>query len=66
MQVHKHDDLYLICTKWLYKSMVLVRKLEDGELSDKVLSWRAAIKQVTWQLLIISNVLFSVYVAQQS
>ena len=64
MQVHKRDDLHLICTKWLYKSMVLVRKLEDGESSDKVLSWRAAIKQVTWQLL--SNVLFSVYVAQQS
>ena len=31
-------------------SMVLFRKLEDGELSDKVLSWRAAIKRVTWQL----------------
>ena len=30
---------------------MLFRKLEDGELSDKVFSWRAAIKQITWQLL---------------
>ena len=32
-------------------SIVLFRKLDDGESSDKVLSWRAAIKRVTWQLL---------------
>ena len=32
-------------------SLVLFRKLEDGESSDKVLSWRVAIKRVTWQLL---------------
>ena len=31
--------------------IALFQKLEDGESSDKVLSWRAAIKQVTWQLL---------------
>ena len=29
----------------------LFQKLEGGEPSDKVLSWRAAIKWVTWQLL---------------
>ena len=32
-------------------NIALFRKLEGGELSDKVLSWRAAIKGVTWQLL---------------
>ena len=31
--------------------VALFRKLESGEPSDKVLSWRAAIKRVTWQLL---------------
>ena len=31
-------------------SIALFRKLYDGESSDKVLSWRAAIKRVTWQL----------------
>ena len=30
--------------------MVLFQKLGDGESSDKVLSWRANIKLVTWQL----------------
>ena len=30
---------------------MLFRKLEDGESSDKVLSWRAAFKRVTWQLI---------------
>ena len=29
---------------------MLFRKHQDGESSDKVLSWRAAIKRVTWQL----------------
>ena len=28
--------------------VVIFQKLEGGELSDKVLSWRAAIKRVTW------------------
>ena len=32
-------------------SVALFRKFEDGESSDKILSWRAAIKWVTWQLL---------------
>ena len=31
--------------------IALFRKLEGGEPSDMVLSWRAAIKRVTWQLL---------------
>ena len=31
-------------------SIALFQKLEDGESLDKVLSWRAAIKRVTWQL----------------
>ena len=29
--------------------IVLFRKLKGGESSDKVLSWTAAIKRVTWQ-----------------
>ena len=32
-------------------SALIFRKLEDDELSDKVLSWRPAIKRVTWQLI---------------
>ena len=32
-------------------SVALFQKLEDGGSSDKILSWRAAIKRVTWQLL---------------
>ena len=31
--------------------IALFQKLKGGEPSDKVLSWKAAIKQVTWQLL---------------
>ena len=47
-------------------SIALFRKLEDGESSDKVLSWRAAIKRVTWRL--ISKLLcsLSVRVTRQS
>ena len=32
-------------------SLALFRKLGDGELSDKILPWRAAIQRVTCQLL---------------
>ena len=35
-------------------SVALFQKLENGELSGKVFSWRAAIKLVTWQLLLVS------------
>ena len=42
-------------------SIALYRKLEDSESSDKVLSWRAAIKRVIWQL--ISKVLCSLSVS---
>ena len=31
-------------------SIVLFQKFKDGESSDKVLSWRATIKRVIWQL----------------
>ena len=47
-------------------SITLFRKLEDGESSDKVLSWRAAIKQVTWQLRSKFLFLLSVYGTRQS
>ena len=37
----------------------LFRKLKGGEPSDKVLSWRAAIKRVTWQLLMQQVFMFA-------
>ena len=48
------------------QDIVLFRKLESGEPSDMVLSWRAAIKQVTWQLLSKFLCSLSVHVTQRS
>ena len=47
-------------------SITLFQTLKDGESSDKVLSWRAAIKLVTWQLLSKFLCSLSVHVTQQS
>ena len=46
--------------------IALFQKFEGGEPSDKVLSWRAAVKQVTWQLLSKFLCLLSVRIALQS
>ena len=48
------------------RDVVLFRKLEGGEPSDKDLSWRAAIKRVTWQLLSKFLCSLSVRVTRQS
>ena len=47
-------------------SIALFPKFEDGEMSDKVLSWRAAFKRVTWQLISMFLYLLSVRVTKQS
>ena len=47
-------------------SVTLFQKFKDGESSDKVLSRRAAIKLVTWQLLSKFLCLFSVRVTRKS
>ena len=47
-------------------SVALYQNLEDGESSDKVLSRRAAIKLITWQLLSKFLCLLSVHVTRRS
>ena len=43
-------------------SVALFQELKDGKSSDKVFSWRATIKLVTWQLLSKFLCLLSVHV----
>ena len=43
-----------------WPSVTFIQKFKDRKLSDKVLSWRATIKRVTWQLL--SSFLYSLTV----
>ena len=46
--------------------IALFQKLEDGESSDKVLSWRTNIKRVTWQLSSKFSCSLSVHITRQS